>query len=95
MQAFQESMYVTYIEAGVLGLLFLLAAVLLLMHRRAGWTVWVGTLAYAVLSAALNIVFVGFSVGVLLRLLLLGALAFSSYRVHGTTAWVSWFRQTV
>jgi len=54
MQVFRESMRSTYIEAGAVGTLMVIASVLLLIRRRSGWALWVACLSVAVLSMVIN-----------------------------------------
>ena len=92
MQVYQESMRSTYIEAGVIGGLMVLASALLLIRHRVGWALWVGCLSVALLSTLLNAFLTGLSPIAVLRLVLLGALALSSIRARNATSWAAWFR---
>jgi uncharacterized membrane protein len=92
MQVFQESMLVAYIQAGVIGLLMLLAATLICMHRVLGWHLWLVCLAVSVGGMAIAIALNGVSVGAITRLILLAGFAYISLRSHQSAAWMLWFK---
>jgi hypothetical protein len=91
MQVFHESMQYTFIEAGVVGALMLLSFILLLVRRRVGWSLWLVCLCLALVGAAISIASSGFSIGLVTRLILLGALLSVTLRAHRSKLKASWF----
>jgi hypothetical protein len=91
MQIYRESMQYTFIEAGVVGALMILSSVLLLARKRAGWNLWLACLCLTLVGATTSIASGGLSVGLVMRLILLGALLFATIRAHRSKRKASWF----
>jgi hypothetical protein len=91
MQIFHESMQYTFIEAGVVGALMLFSSILLLQRKRAGWYLWLVCLCFALVGAAISLASNDLSTGLVIRLILLGALVFATFRAHRSKLKDNWF----
>jgi len=94
MQVFQDSMRYTYIESAILGLLMLIAAALLLAHRRAGWNLWLICLGLAGIGSLITLVTMGGSVGIASRLLLLVCFSCASLKAYKSGTLVNWLHRS-